>query len=203
MILLGIYLFSLALGGVLIGASVFLGDHNDADADADADADVGDHDGDLGDHDTEATASGGHGMDAWLPFFSLRFWTFALASFGLTGSLLYLVGIRSVFTLAISLPMGFAIGFAVASLFRYLKKDAVGSLTSSRDLQGTDGRVLLAVGPSKTGKIRIRVAGQDVDLPAITREATLLEPDSRVLVVTVREGTAEVVAVSPEATLPN
>ena len=80
-------------GGVLIGASVLLGD-SDHDVDSDLDLDV-DHDLDL-DHDLDhdlhidAQAGGGGGILEWsvLPFGSLRFWTFLVESFGLMGSLL-------------------------------------------------------------------------------------------------------------------
>ena len=84
-----------SLGGVLIVASIVLGD-TDTDVDLDVDADVDLDVGLDGDQDAlivlkdpgDAVADAG----IWLPFFSLRFWTFALAGFGASGLLLHLLG---------------------------------------------------------------------------------------------------------------
>ena len=90
------YLGSLTLGGVFILTSIFFGD---ADTDVDAIMDL-DMDLDL-DADEAALAVFQDPSDAisdtgtWIPFFSLRFWTFALASFGLAGTLLELLGVAS------------------------------------------------------------------------------------------------------------
>ena len=76
--MLAVYLFCVALGGILILASILFGDADiEADVDVDADADL----------DQEISVE-------WsvLPFGSLRFWTFLVECFGLTGALLTLVG---------------------------------------------------------------------------------------------------------------
>lgn len=195
MILFYVYLFSLALGGVLILASIFLGDSHGADTHVDGHLDV--HtDIHVGDH----AEGGDHDGDGWLPFVSLRFWTFALASFGLTGTLLHLLSIHPFASLAVSLVAGLGIGFGVATLFRYLKRGAATATTPARDLRGMDGLVLLSIGPGKIGKIRLRVDGQDVDLPANTRESTPLQTGTPALVVDVQDGVAEVVPMEKAAT---
>ena len=104
--MLPIYLGSLVVGGLRVAVSlIFGGDDADADADADfdldadtdvdldldADADVdldldADADVDLDvDHDSSIADLVQHGVEGthdamWLPFLSLRFWTFSLAS---------------------------------------------------------------------------------------------------------------------------
>ena len=88
--MLPIYLVTLIVGGVLVLVSVFLGD-SDTDADVAADIDV-DADLDLAagaDVDADGSLDVGliDALQAWLPFTSMRFWTFFAAFFGLTGSL--------------------------------------------------------------------------------------------------------------------
>ena len=83
--LLKIYLASLAFGGVLLVASLVIGDDGDADTDFDGGADL--------DLDLAAEHGGApdHGdIDALGGIFgalkSIRFWTFFTAFFGLTGT---------------------------------------------------------------------------------------------------------------------
>jgi membrane protein implicated in regulation of membrane protease activity len=236
--LLGIYLGSLAMGGILIGASLLLGG-NDSDADADADADLDadmdldadvdvdadadldadtDIDGDL-DADVDADADADHDVDhalalaaqaelaeaadspmfgGWLPFLSLRFWTFGLASFGATGAMLFFVS--PALSLAASIPTGLVIGTTVAALFRYLKKSATGHVASTRSYRGREAKVLLTIRPDGVGKIRIPVDGPDVDMLARTKEGEEISIGSKVLVITVEDDVAEVI---PLPTLPD
>lgn len=222
--LLGIYLGALALGGILIGASILLGGH-DGSADHDASHDL------AADHDVEhelqadTHADGGHGEAAheaatwalthadhhalekatgrgvatttWLPFLSLRFWTFGLASFGLTGALLYALWSASALTLAFSIPMGLGIGTGAAALFRWLQASTTGGPTPVEDLRGMEGILLLSAGPGHLGKVRLHVAGQHVDLPATTRDPDLLPVHTRVIVVDLKDGVADVTAALP------
>ena len=239
--LLGIYLGSLALGGILIGASIVLGssdsdaDHDadadmdmdaDADMDLDADADMdldADTDVDLdADADVDMDADADVDMDAdadadaetglvhaashelaeagshpilggWLPFLSLRFWTFGLASFGATGALLVITVLPGTASLAVAAPTGFVIGTSVAWMFRYLKRSATGRVPTERALRGREARVLLTIRPGGLGKIRIEVQGPDVDMLARTKEATEIPINSQVLVIDVEDGVAEVI----------
>jgi len=213
------YLGALVLGGVLIGASIVMGggdadldaDHDldfdadvdadvdvDADFDVDADADI-DLDGDVEvgqdvDHFVEGDAGG------WLPFLSLRFWTFALMSFGLTGTLSQLLlDVARPVELGTSLAVGLAIGWAAAWAFRTLKRNTVTGQTQLTGLRGTEAIVLLPVGPDKTGKIRALVDGQAVDLMARTRDDALMARKEPVLVVSIDDGVA---VVTPLRRLP-
>jgi len=263
--LLGIYLGSLAMGGILIGASLLMGG-NDSDADADADADLDadvdvdadldldadldvdvdldadmdvdvdadmdldadtDVDGDIdvdadldadldADMDADADADVDHALvvaahtelaeaadhpmfGGWLPFLSLRFWTFGMASFGATGAMLYLTVMPGIISLAAAVPTGLVIGTSVAALFRYLKKSATGLVSGPRALRGREAQVLLTVRPGGLGKIRIAVDGPDVDMLARTREDQEIPIGSTVLVITVADDVAEVI---PMPTLP-
>jgi membrane protein implicated in regulation of membrane protease activity len=225
--LLPVYIGALALGGVLIAASVVMGgkdtDH-DADGDLDHDHDF-DHDHDLDhdhdfDHDIDADADAdidadadaevalGHGgpLDAdsdidadaealWLPFLSMRFWTFGLASFGLSGTLLTLLSINAIISAAFAVMMGVSMGWLVAWTFRKLKKSSTGGQTSTAALRGEQATVLLSVGPEKTGKIRLLIDNQNVDLLARTRDPGLIERNEKVLIVSVEDGIAQITRV--------
>ena len=204
------YLGALVLGGVLIGASIVMGggdadldaDHDldlDADVDVDVDADVDldvDADADFGaDHDIDIDSDADHGGDigGWLPFLSLRFWTFALMSFGLTGTLSQLLlDVPRIVELGTSLVVGLAIGWGAAWAFRALKRGTVTGQTQLTGLRGTEATVLLPVGPGKTGKVRALVDGQAVDLIARTRDDVLMARKEPVLVVSIDDGVATV-----------
>jgi hypothetical protein len=84
--LIYLYLFGLIVGGVLLGSSLLLGGHGEAEVDAELDAEVG---GDAEVHVDDHGSGIEVGADLVLwRFRSLRFWTFFLAFFGLSGTLL-------------------------------------------------------------------------------------------------------------------
>lgn len=213
--MLGLYLGSLAFGGILIGLSIFLGggEHDfdkdlelgvdgdfdadldaDLDADFDVDADV-DMDADVGgqldiakDFDLEMK---GDAAAVWLPFLSMRFWTFGSAAFGFTGAVLH-------FMVPWTLALGFAlaglvgVGSGAAYLFRYLKQDTISAETGLRRFVGREAEVVLSVRPGGVGKVVIRAAEGDIELVARTRDERPLERGSTVLIANVKDGTADV-----------
>lgn len=173
-----LYLFALVLGGVLLGASILLGgDHGDAgadagvDVDADVDADAG-GDAHAGGHGTMDV--GGHGTpDFFLwTFRSIRFWTFFLAFFGLTGIALTWLGLveSALVGLALSVGMGLGTGFAAAAILRRLAADASGAVATSSDYVGKTARVVVPVRKGGVGKVRIQLRGTTVDVLATTDE---------------------------------
>lgn len=212
-LLLPVYLGSLALGGVLIVASIVLGDaDHDADLDLDADVDV-DADVDLdADVDADADLDGDvdkdfdlaqHAADAggtWLPFLSLRFWTFGLATFGGAGAILDVIGFSDLVSAPASAVTGIGVGWAIAAMFRRLKHERVTADVGLRQLSGQEGKLLLPVAPGKVGKVRVTVGGQDVDLMARSSDGVRLEPRQRVLVVGVDDGVAEVTSLPDGST---
>ncbi len=122
----------------------------------------------------------------------MRFWTFALASFGLTGTLLTLIGLGEPLCGGLSAGMGLGIGWVAAWIFHRLKKGIVSAQTTLRGLAGTEAQALLPISASTPGKIRLLVDGQEIDLLARTRDAAPIPQRARVLVVGVEEGVAEV-----------
>ncbi len=206
----------MGFGCVLIGASLVFGGHaHDHDHDFDADHDVDldhdldlDHDVDLDhdmdlhvddaldvDHDHGAIDTIGAGSEAiWLPFLSMRFWTFASACFGLTGFLLTLGGIQEPLTGAISVGMGLTFGWTIARFFRALKTDTVSGTTQTDQLAGQEARVLLPIATDGTGKIVIQTQAGRIELMANTLDTKAITRNTRVLVISVDDGVAQVSA---------
>ncbi|MAY81357.1 MAG: hypothetical protein CL930_11310 [Deltaproteobacteria bacterium] len=198
--MLPIYLGSLTLGGILIGASILFGD-GDVDADVDFDVEL---DGDFGgglDADNDLMLAVKDPADAvvdagtWLPFLSLRFWTFAMATFGLSGTLLNLLGVGGIVAVVVSAVMAAGIGTGASWMFRALQTTQVSGNVGLRDVRGNEAKVLLPVGPNKMGKVRLLLDGQYVDLPARTQCKDLINRDDKVLVVDVSDGVADITAV--------
>jgi len=185
--LLAIYAGALVFGGIFVAASV-LGFDKSHEADHDhSGPEVHDHVGDVG----EAGA-------LLATFLSLRFWTFALASFGLTGTLMtLLLKMQPWLSLPVSLAAGFGIGVSVASAFRLANKRQVGTIADVNTLLGREGIVLLAVEPGKAGKIRVTHDGQSLDLLARTRDPRRFERGERVLVVDMQAGEATITSPDP------
>src|SRR5512140_2086745 len=104
--MLTVYLAALAFGLVLIGASVFQGDGGGHDSGGGHDF-GGAHD--SGDGHGDAHGDADHG--AFLTnLFSLRFWTYALGAFGMSGTALSLLGVGVAVHVASSLVLGFVVG---------------------------------------------------------------------------------------------
>ena len=213
MLLLYIYVATFILGGILLGASLFLGHHNDADMDVDADVDMDvDVDADVDvdvDADVDADAdvhldadadhdAGVHGVDIadfWLPFITVRFWVFFLCFFGMTGTVLTLLGLAGPWTaLVASLGVGVVSGFSAAFIIQRLKKVEVGAAVVQADYQGKEATVLLPISPGERGKVRVEVRGHTVDLMARGQDDDTAAPrGSKVLIIEVESNEAVIV----------
>lgn len=170
-----------------------LGGH-DGDAGGDSPAgDAGDADGDAS-HDV-------HGHHEWvgkLPFLSLRFWTWAVTFFGLTGLALTLTGSSAVVTLLSAIATGVVTGWGASYVFAKLTQGTVGVLPEATSHVGCEGRLLLPLTPGELSKVRLRVGGTDLDLVAESDGQDALPAGTSVWVVGLR-GTHVVVEASPVA----
>jgi len=207
------YVFSMIVGGVFVGLSVFsgLGKDFDADADADADFDVdadadfdadfdadadfdidadldadfdADFDADLdADFDADFDADADFDVDKSLsfdkemettsgkrfrPWKSFKFWTFFLASFGLTGTVFTALGLwASVFgVFFLSLFMGLFCGLGVSYVLHLGNKSEGGRQLTERDFRGMQAKVVLPVSTGRKGKVRIIVKGRSIEMLA-------------------------------------
>ena len=203
--MLVLYVVALGIGGTLVAASLLLGgnDHDidtDADFDTEFDADVDvdvdvDADADVdADHDIDHDVShaDGVGMDAvmaWLPFMSMRFWTFFLAFFGLTGAALTLAEAIDdrVIIAIIAGVIGYGSGVTVVSAIRKLRKDHVDSSVGESDYVGATGVIMISVGKDKTGKVRVEMKGRTVELLAQTEDDATYDVKQSVMIYDVNE----------------
>jgi len=192
------YLIALIVGGSLVAVSlIFGGDHDydvDADVDADFDADA-DADADAdGGHDAAHGVSGFDALHGWLPIASMRFWTFFLAFFGLTGTVLSagkLLG--GIATAVVAGVIGYICGASITSAVRKLHKQVVDSTLGEADYVGATAKVSLPVSKDRTGKIRMNIKGRVVTLMAETEEEEELGLNQPVMVYAIKDdGTAVV-----------
>ncbi|MBL9104931.1 MAG: NfeD family protein [Myxococcales bacterium] len=194
-----VYLFTFALGGLLLLASIFLGDKDGGhDAAHDAEADGPSNPASLA-HD----GAGDHGAVSGLftAFLSLRFWMFFLAFFGLTGLVLDGLDIieDSTVGLVLALVMGLTIGQVTVAVFRRLAHSETSTAAGAHDYIGKSGRVLVAIAGGSLGKLRLTLKGTTVDVLATTDEERPFAPGEEALVIQMNDTTAVVARVSPRA----
>lgn len=182
------YLSTLIIGGSLLLLSIFAGGDHEMDHEASFDSDF---DGDVdGDFDADADGHGGgldiHGLDAWLPIGSLRFWTFFCAFFGLVGTALTFTGeLGSTMTLVPSIGVGYISGLVATRLLRRLTTESVGKVVNRADLVGTVGALVLPVAAGTEGKVRLQVGGRTFEQSAFSDEE--IKAGSNVLIISVHE----------------
>ncbi|MCW5947244.1 MAG: NfeD family protein [Fimbriimonadales bacterium] len=169
------YVMTAVIGGVLIIVSLFGGEHDHSL----------DHDSDLS-VDKE--------FDTWLPFFSLRFWTYLCLGFGLTGLLLTLfTDLAAPMTAGISGGVGLLCGLAIAYTMRWLRVSETNSSASEADLIGAEAKVLVQLRPESPGKIRANIKGELIDLVALADEKDSIGVGEQVMIVSIDGDRAKVV----------
>ena len=180
--MLVVYILSALAGGILVAASALLGG--------------GDHDTHFGDTDFQGIdGHDGVHSDVYLPFLSLRFWTYFAACFGITGWLLTaFTSTGPTMVAIIAAATGFIAGFATHVVMRLFKQGEADSGILVEHLVGKEGRVLVGISDGHEGKIRIEVKGELVDILAFTEEDVQLKPGDSALVVAIENGRANVVS---------
>lgn len=178
----GLVLFS-ALGGLAHGGL-------EADGGIDADHDVGGADAETS--GTELAPAADHGAGAagapaaefWIPFTSLRFWTYLCAVFGVTGLALTLFAkTGEPFTMVVSIVTGLLMGLAASGIVHWIAKNESQSAISEQDFLGAEAKVLVPVRGRLPGKVRLQVKGSTVDLVAVAENEREMEAGEEVLVV--------------------
>jgi membrane protein implicated in regulation of membrane protease activity len=171
--MLTLYIVSAAVAGVLILLSLMGADHG-------VEHEVHfEHDSD---HDT------GH-QGHWLPFLSIRFYTYFFAGLGLTGLLLHWLT-QTPANLVLWLSLGVAVfsGFSVSIFVRILRKGETTSATRENDVLGREAEVLVTIRGTTPGRIRCTVKGDTIDYLAVTDEPQPIEAGTSVIVVAMEEG---------------
>jgi membrane protein implicated in regulation of membrane protease activity len=176
------YVFSLVVGGVFLGVSSLFGSK---------DVDAGHGGGDL--HAMDASHHGAEVEASWVPFLSLQFWMFALAFFGLTGTVLEGFGLAGgLVTAGSAVGLGLAAGLSASYALHRLRHDKVESNVGASDFIGRNATALLPIAKGQNGKIRVQVKGQLVDLTATTEDDDAIGARDEVMVIEMREHIAVV-----------
>lgn len=191
--MLAAYIVAAIVGGglILISALAGLGAHADMGG-GDFAHDTGlshdaSHDADHG--DAGATGSGA----LWLPFFSLRFWTYAVGTFGLLGTLLTFSRVsQEPLTLTVSSVSALVTGTIAALAVRALSKMERSSTASETDFQGAVGKVTVPIRGSLPGKVRTSVRGDLIDLVAVSHDGAEIAQGEEVIVVEIEGNQARV-----------
>jgi membrane protein implicated in regulation of membrane protease activity len=166
-----VYLAAAVVGAVLLVASLFGAGH---------------------DHDAGHDAAGEHASPAFA-LLSVRVWTYVLAFGGATGLLLRFVAhVGEPWRAVASLAVGaVAAALARAVIGRASRAGASGTVKAG-DLVGRTAGVVVPFGTGATGKVRLRVAGSEVDLLATTDDSEPLGPEEEVLILELKDGEAVV-----------
>jgi membrane protein implicated in regulation of membrane protease activity len=172
-----IYFAVAVVGLVLLGASLLGTDHDHAAG----------HDG----------SGDGEGSSV-LALLSVRVWTYFFAFGGATGVLLRLVGRESEPRSAMG---ALFVGTLAAVMARIIigRASRVGpsGTVHSNDLVGRTGDVIVPFAGKATGKVRVHVAGDAVDVLATTDDGQPLGRNDEVLILEVREGGSALVTRNP------
>lgn len=193
------YLFSFALGGILLLASILLGDKDgghEVDSHAEATADGGSQGIDHGVGEAHGSVAG-----LFTAFLSLRFWMFFLAFFGLTGLVLDGLDLiaSSGLALGLALAMGLVTGQVTVAVFRSLAGSETSTAANVGDYVGKSGRVLVRFGAGELGKLRLTLKGTTVDVLATTDEERPFAAGDVGLVIQMNDTTAVVARVPVRA----
>ena len=190
--MLNIYLSCGAFGLVLVAVSALAGGDAELDSDVDVDVDVDvelDHDIDGAVH---VDVSNSVAPGVWLPFLTIRFWTFTLATFGLTGTALSLAGAPLAVHLTTASIVGPATGWVAAWLYQKLKNATTDSTSHLSSMAGLSAEVVLPIRGDGIGKIQLHQRGQFVELPAKCDSSATINIGQKVLIVSISDGCADV-----------
>jgi membrane protein implicated in regulation of membrane protease activity len=128
-----------------------------------------------------------------VPFLSLQFWMFALAFFGLTGTVLGGLGLAGgLVTAGTAIGLGLGAGLSASYALHRLKHDKVESNVGASDFIGRNATALLPIAKGQTGKVRVQIKGQLVDLTATTEDDDAIGAKDEVMVIEMREHVAVV-----------
>ena len=144
--MVAVYLFSVLVGGALLGASLLGSDHGDVDS---------------------VSGHGHHAHDA-AKLLSLRTLTYFLFVFGGVGIALSLLTSSTgwLLTLMLAVLAGAGVGTIVTGTFRYLSRTESGGDRSDDTFVGLSGRVVLPIAEGGLGKVMVQRGDRTYELIA-------------------------------------
>jgi membrane protein implicated in regulation of membrane protease activity len=153
-------------------------------------------------HSAGHDAAGAHASPA-LALLSLRVWTYVLAFGGATGALLRLVAHTGEPASAIAASI---VGIVAAAMARVVigraARAGASGMVHPADLVGRSGHVIVPFAADATGKVRVRIAGGDLDVLAVADGDEALDRNDEVLILEVRPGGAALVTRNPSSSEP-
>jgi membrane protein implicated in regulation of membrane protease activity len=156
--MLALYLATLLVGTGALVLQLAAGHDSDADTAG-------------GGHDLVHDGQGSHDIAPWSIVASLRFWSFALFTFGAVGAALTVLGLAGVTACAIvASASGIASGFTAVTVIRRMVQKTESSHATPGDVLGKVGRVVVPLDAGGRGKVRVLVKGSYVDYVASAKE---------------------------------
>ena len=142
----------------------------------------------LGGKDTDHGGGGHHGDSApgfgWAPFSSLRFWVFMMSFGGGAGLALDALGSSQLEASIGAVVVGWLSGAIAVTVVRKLTASSESSHVDAKELVGATGVLMLPVGTTKPGKVRVDIKGRQVDFVAsLIEEGAELPTGTPVLIV--------------------
>jgi membrane protein implicated in regulation of membrane protease activity len=117
------------------------------------------------------TDGGGHHPVEGPGLMSMRSVSYGVFAFGFVGGVLHVLGLaRPNVALAMGLLAGVAATLAVGLTFRELGDPTVSGEAGFHEARGATARVLVPCGRGRSGKVRVALKGQTVDMLATTDE---------------------------------
>lgn len=167
----------------------------DADADFEVDKDIEVDEGIQASKDLETTGK------RYRPWLSFKFWTFYLAFFGMTGTVLTLLSLWSsewgVF--ALSNVLGLIAGLGVSYTLHIANKSKGARGFVEEDFKGVEAEVVIPFGKGRSGKIKLHTKGRVMELEAVPfddNDEVVFDFGEECFVLGVEEGVAKVVPAS-------
>lgn len=188
--MLNFYIVAGLVGGLLILVSLFGASHgHDGDGHVEFDAHGHESGSDhVGAHD------GGHD-GPWIPFFSVRFWTYFMMAFGLCGLLLSRwIGTPEPIAAYMSGGTGLLVGLMVSYGMRALSRQDLDSSVSHKELMGKEAQVLVAIRPGQMGRVRLSLKGEILDVLAVGDDTTSIEAGEAAIIVDMEGDRVKVVS---------
>lgn len=165
-------------------------DHSPEPPAHDGEINVGEAVQHIGQHTAESVAGAG----LWLPFLSLRFWTYFIGAFGLIGCLLtWFKASAEPTTVIASAISGVVMGLAAAYSMRLLKTNEISDAAKASDMLGVEAKVTVGGREGQPGKVRMTIKGDIIDMLALREDGLELNPGDEVYVVGVEENRVKVV----------
>lgn len=172
-----LYLISAIVSGALILLALLGADH--------------DHDAHFEAAHLEGEGHGDVPIGYWLPFLSLRFYTYLCAGFGITGLLLeWLSPDSPLLNGWIAGIVGVCAGSGVWLLVKILRRTESDSSNHEQDFLGKEAEVLVTIQGKTPGRVRVTSKGDIIDLLAISDEPAPIAPGQSVVIVAMENGRA-------------